>query len=113
MTQLSMGVMACQPGSKFAKAYADGIHKSKYWDPTFEDAIDVCAKISRIASIVFHNVYKDVSVTIQLSDACIIQNKNIPDSDPSLDYGANYAQMLGFQDTSFWELMRLYLVLHA
>jgi citrate synthase len=64
MTQLSMGVMACQPGSKFAKAYADGIHKSKYWDPTFEDAIDVCAKISRIASIVFHNVYKDVSVTI-------------------------------------------------
>lgn len=47
--------------SKFAKAYSDGIHKSKYWEPTFEDALDVCAKISRIASIIFHNCYKDVS----------------------------------------------------
>lgn len=57
MTQFSMGIMACQPQSKFAKAYREGIHKSKYWEPTFEDAIDVCAKASRVASIVFHNSY--------------------------------------------------------
>jgi citrate synthase len=43
MTQLSMGVMACQPNSKFAKAYRDGVHKSKYWETTLEDALDVCA----------------------------------------------------------------------
>jgi len=77
MTQFSMGVLACQPQSKFFKAYQSGIHKSKYWDPTFEDAIDVCAKVSRIAAIVFHNTYK---------------NKNqIPEPDPALDYGANFA----------------------
>lgn len=60
MTQLSAGILACQPGSKFAKAYHEGIHKSKYWDPTYEDALDVCAKVSRIAALIFHNCYKDV-----------------------------------------------------
>lgn len=59
MTQLSMGVLACQPLSKFAKAYHEGIHKSKYWEPTFEDALDVCARVSRIAAIIFHNCYGD------------------------------------------------------
>jgi citrate synthase len=33
--------------------------------------------------------------------------------DPSLDYGANYANMLGFKNKDFWELMRLYIVIHA
>lgn len=99
MTQFSMGVMACQPYSKFAKAYHDGIHKSKYWEPTLEDALDVCAKVSRIAALVFHNTYKS--------------GKDIPDIDMKLDYGANFSRMLGFEDHSFWELMRLYIVIHA
>ena len=60
MTQFSMGVMACQPSSKFAKAYNEGIHKSKYWEPTLEDALDVCAKVSRIAALVYSNSYKSV-----------------------------------------------------
>lgn len=82
MTQLSAGVLACQPSSKFAQAYQDGIHKSKYWEPTLEDALDLCAKVSRIAAIIYHNCYGD--------------NTKIPDMDPSLDYGANYANMLGY-----------------
>jgi len=64
-----------------------------------EDALDVCAKVSRIAAIIYHNCYGD--------------NKNIPASDPALDYGANYANMLGYTDKDFWELMRLYITIHA
>jgi citrate synthase len=60
MTQFSMGVMACQPESKFAKAYKEGLHKNKQWESTFEDALDVCAKASKIASIVYHNSYGNV-----------------------------------------------------
>eukprot|EP00929_Paragymnodinium_shiwhaense_P119749 TRINITY_DN9164_c0_g1_i3.p1 TRINITY_DN9164_c0_g1~~TRINITY_DN9164_c0_g1_i3.p1 ORF type:complete len:345 (-),score=36.90 TRINITY_DN9164_c0_g1_i3:300-1277(-) len=45
MTQFSMGLMACQTESKFAKAYADGVHKSKYWEYAYEDIIDLFAKI--------------------------------------------------------------------
>lgn len=77
MTQFSTGVMMCQPRSKFAQAYQSGIHKSKYWEPTLEDALDLCAKVSRIAAIVFHNSFGD--------------NSKIPDRDPNLDYSANYA----------------------
>jgi len=82
MTQLSAGVLMCQPSSKFALAYQNGIHKTKYWEPTLEDALDLCAKVSRIAAIIYHNCYGD--------------NSKIPARDPSLDYGANYANMLGF-----------------
>lgn len=91
--------MMCQPDSHFMKAYQGGVHKSKYWESTYEDAIDVCAKVSRIAAIVFHNKYGD--------------NNNMPARDPSLDYAANYANQLGFKDQTFWELMRLYLTIHA
>jgi len=56
------------------------LHKSKYWEKTYEDVIDVVAKCSRIASIVFHNTYGD--------------NTKIPDADPNLDYGANFARMI-------------------
>ena len=98
MTQFSMGVMACQPKSKFVEAYQNGIHKSKYWEPTLEDALDLCAKVSRIAALVFHNCYGSGAMTAM---------------DPNLDYGANYANMLGIQNKDFWELMRLYIVIHA
>ena len=60
MTQLSMGIMSCQPASKFVAAYQEGIHKTKYWEPVLEDALDVIAKIGRIAAIVYHNCYKEV-----------------------------------------------------
>jgi len=33
--------------------------------------------------------------------------------DANLDYGANYAQQLGFNDPEFHELMRLYITIHA
>lgn len=38
---------------------------------------------------------------------------DVPKYDASLDWGANFARMLGYNNKSFEELMRLYLVLHA
>jgi len=55
--------------------------------------------VSRIAALVYHNSFGD--------------HKKMPARDGSLDYSANYANQLGFKDKAFWELMRLYLVLHA
>lgn len=99
MTQFSAGVLMCQKRSKFVEAYNNGIHKVDYWKPTMEDALDLCARVSRIASIIYHNCFGD--------------NTKIPESDPSLDYAANYAKQLGFNNKDFWELMRLYIVIHA
>lgn len=99
MTQFSSGILMCQPDSHFAKAYASGVHKSKYWDSTFEDALDLCSKVSRIAAIVFANKYGD--------------NTKIADRDGAMDYSANFANQLNFKDPQFAELMRLYLSIHA
>jgi len=98
MSQFSAGVLMCQPDSHFAKAYQSGVHKSKYWEATYEDALDVCAKVSRIASLVFHNKYGNGEMVAR---------------DESLDYGANFANQLGFTDKKFQELMRLYITIHA
>lgn len=76
MTQFSMGVLALQPQSKFVKAYNEGMHKKLHWEYTLEDALDVCAKVSRIATLVFYNCYKP--------------KKPVPKSNHNLDYGANF-----------------------
>jgi len=91
-------MLMCQPDSHFAKAYQNGVHKSKYWEATYEDALDVCAKVSRVAALIFHNKYG---------------SGPMPARDGALDYGANFANQLGFKDEKFWELMRLYITIHA
>lgn len=99
MTQLSIGVLACQPMSTFAQQYRDGIHKSKYWEAVYDDCLDVIAKTSKIAALIFNNCYRD---NIEIRDI----------NDDALDYGAKYAHMMGFDDEKIYELIRLYLVLH-
>jgi len=100
MTKLSMGVLACQTDSVFAKAYADkSVGKKQYWDPVFEDVLNVIAKLPRIAALIYRTSFHD---------------GKIPDADPSLDYSANFNRMLGYSDNeSFDELMRLYLTIHS
>lgn len=99
MSQFSAAVTALNHDSKFAKAYADGVHKSKYWEATYEDSMDLIAKLPVIAATIYRNTYKD--------------GKGIGSIDPNLDWSANYTRMLGFEDPTFTELMRLYLTIHS
>ena len=98
MTQLSMGVMACQTESKFQAAYNAGVHKSEYWETTLEDSLDLIAKLPEIAAIIYRQTYHD---------------GNVAAYDSSLDYSANFCRMLGFDNPEFDELMRLYLTIHT
>ena len=99
MTQLSSAILALQPDSKFAAAYAAGTAKGKYWEATYEDIMDVIAKLPSVASLIYRN-------TFHAGTAAAPYN-------PKLDYSANFAHMLGFPAHKFEELMRLYLVIHA
>lgn len=81
----------------FAKAYQEGVPKSKYWETTFEDSLNLIAKLPGIASAIYRNSYKDGKLIKY---------------DPNLDWGANFAKMLGYNDPTFAELMRLYLTIH-
>jgi len=98
MSQFSAAINACQSESLFAKAYHQGVNKSLYWEYAFEDTLNIIAKVPIIAAHIYRNTYKDGKV---------------PHVDKSLDWSANYARMLGYNNAEFDELMRLYLVIHS
>ncbi|MCB0698953.1 MAG: citrate (Si)-synthase, eukaryotic [Chitinophagales bacterium] len=98
MTLFSIGVMALQTESKFAKAYKDGISKKDYWEYTYEDTITLIARLPQLAAYIYRMKYHG-GESIE------------PDAD--LDWAANFAHMLGYEDKSFWALMRLYMTIHA
>lgn len=97
MTQFSIGLSAAQVQSKFAKAYSEGVHKSEYHKHALEDILDVIAILPEIAATIYRNVYHDGVVT----------------KDMDLDYSGNFCRMLGYNNESFDELMRLYLCIHT
>jgi len=100
MTQLSMGIMACQPTSEFFQAYNAGtLKRADYWKMVFEDSLTLMARVPIIAARIFRNQYFD--------------GKHI-EPDVTLDWAGNYAHMLGITDSEdFKDITRLYLVLHA
>ena len=98
MTQFSIAVLALQTESKFAKAYEEGISKKEYWDYVYEDTMTLIARLPRIAAYIYRRKYK---------------NGEHIQPDGMLDWSANFAHMLGFDNQSFAELMRLYLTIHS
>ncbi|CAI7992294.1 Citrate synthase, mitochondrial [Geodia barretti] len=98
MSQFSSAISAMQLESKFARAYAEGMPKTKYWEYTFDDAMDLIAKLPPLASVIYRNCYHDGKIGA---------------IDPQKDWSANFASMLGFSDPQFTELMRLYLTIHT
>lgn len=53
MTMFVIGIMALQTESNFAKEYAKGMNKKDYWEHTFDDAMDLIARLPRIAAYVY------------------------------------------------------------
>ncbi|KAI0297286.1 citrate synthase [Multifurca ochricompacta] len=99
MSQFSLAVTALNHNSAFAKAYAEGVSKKEYWGPTFEDSMDLIAKLPNIAGRIYRNVYG---------------RGKLPPIDAQKDYSHNLAALLGFGDNpAFVELMRLYITIHS
>jgi citrate synthase len=98
MTQFVVAVMALQTESQFAKKYAAGLNKKDYWEAVFDDAMDLIARLPRVAAYIYRRKYKFGEH---------IQPNGL------LDWAGNFAHMLGFEDESFKELMRLYMTIHA
>jgi len=98
MTMYVIGVMALQTESYFAKEYAKGLNKKDFWSPTFDDTILLIARLPRIAAYIYRRKYKG--------------NHHI-NPNGLLDWAGNFAHMLGYEDESFMDLMRLYMTIHA
>ena len=98
MTQFSIGILSLQKNSIFARRYDEGMSKADYWDPMYEDTMNLIAQLPMIAAYIFRKDFRD--------------KQHIP-ADDSLDWAANFAHMLGYDQEDFRSFMRLYLTIHA
>jgi len=80
MVLLSQAVLALESGSKFAKAYHDGVKKDAYWESTLEDSLDLTAKLPVIAAFIYRFKY--------------FNETKKPKYNPRQDYGTNFARMM-------------------
>lgn len=99
MSQFSAAVTALNSESKYAKAYADGVHKAKYWEYVYEDSMDLIAKLPVVAATIYRNMFRD--------------GKGVGAIDTNKDWSHNFSTMLGYDNADFIELMRLYLTIHS
>ncbi|KAI4302762.1 hypothetical protein MLD38_038472 [Melastoma candidum] len=115
MTQFASGVMALQEEffvasftSNFLKIEVHELflrfkvnsnkHMRRYWEPTYEDSLNLIARLPLVASFVYRRIFKG--------------GQSIP-VDDYLDYGGNFSRMLGFDNPVMHELMRLYVTIHS
>lgn len=98
MAMLNTAILVMEKESQFRKRYDEGMTKMDYWEPTLEDSLNLLAVLPEIAAGVYRLRY-DKGPRIAY--------------DPKLDWGANFAHMLGNDNKDFYNAMRLYLTLHC
>lgn len=98
MTQFSAAITAMRTESEFVKAYRKGMTKKEHWEPTYEDAMNLIARLPRVAAYIYRRTY---------------HNNDHIEPDHKLDWSGNFAHMLGYENEEFKELMRLYMTIHS
>lgn len=97
MTMFATGIMAMQKESIFAKKYHEGIKKTEYWEAYYEDSMNLLAKLPTIAAFIYRLKYR---------------NGDIIAPDPHLDFGGNFAHMMGI-NKPYDDVARMYFILHS
>ncbi len=97
MVLFSAAVLSMEKESEFVKGYQKGISKMDYWDPTYEDGMNLLAKLPEIGAYIYRKKYK---------------NADIIAPNPDMDFGANFAHMMGI-DKPYDDMSRLYFILHS
>ncbi len=100
MAMLDTAILAMENESAFRKRYTEGMTKQEYWGPALEDAIKIIATIHTIAAGIYRLRYKKGPII---------------EPSKKLDWGADYAKMLGLapKKGETAKMMQLYLVLHT
>jgi citrate synthase len=97
MAMFSSAIVAMQRESVFVKEYNAGLNKMEYWMPTYEDGMNLLAKLPTIAAFIYRLKYK---------------KGDIIKADPKLDMGGNFAHMMGIKKP-YDEVSRMYFILHS
>jgi citrate synthase len=99
MTLFVLAIQSLAVESEFTRRYHEGMKKDEYWIPALEDSMNLTAELTVVAAFIYSLKYGD---------------GKIPEFDPKLDYGANFARMLGVKDQKgYADLARLYFILHS
>lgn len=100
MTMMSTAILVMQKESVFQERYNAGMRKEEYWKATLEDALNIIARVPAVAAAIYRVRFR--------------KGERIA-ARPDLDWGGNYAHMLGVPDPSgeFANLMRLFFTLHS
>ena len=67
-----------QTESVFASKYAEGTNKALYWDHTYEDVMNLIARLPEVCALIYRCTYFDGKV---------------PAYDTSTDYSGNFCQV--------------------
>ena len=98
MMLFSTAILALHHESIFARRYQEGMRREEYWQPMLEDSLNLTAKLPSIAAYIYNLKYKAGE---------FIQPK------PDLDWGANFAYMMGNPSQEYKDLSRLYFIIHS
>lgn len=98
MTQFNIAIMAMQKDSIFAHRYENGMNKTEYWEAMYEDSMNLISRLPIVSAYIYRKTF---------------HNGQHIAPDKKLDWSANFAHMLGKDDSSFFDLMRLYMTIHA
>jgi len=99
MTMFNTAILVMERESAFRSRY-ETMHKDEFWEAALEDSLQLIAKLPAIAAAIYRMHTR--------------KGDRIP-CNPQLDWGADYAHMLGLPDPEkkFAALIRLYLTLHC
>ena len=97
MAIFSSAILSLSKESLFNQEYHAGLKKQDYWDPTFEDAMDLLAKLPEIGCYIYTRLYRE--------------GKRI-EQNPGLDFGGNFAHMMGVEKP-YDDVSRMYFIIHA
>jgi citrate synthase len=97
MTIFSTAILSLHRESFFDRKFHGGVNKLDYWDFTYEDSMNLLAKLPEIAAYIYAKIYRD---------------GNRIQQNPDLDFGSNFAHMMG-KEKPYDEVSRMYFILHA
>ncbi|SBS81450.1 citrate synthase, mitochondrial precursor, putative [Plasmodium ovale] len=103
MSQLISTVSFLESLSLFKIKYSEGILKTDYWKYILEDAVSLIAQIPVIGAYIFKRTFINNS----------IQKGEGMELDIDLDWSANFAKLIGYEDNQVRDLLRLYFLLHS
>ena len=97
MAIFSTAILTMNRESVFNREYHAGLKKEDYWEATYEDALNLLAKLPEIAAYIYNKLYRK-------GDRIL--------SNPNLDMGADFANMMGI-DKPYDDVSRLHFIIHS